>query len=139
VTEDNRRKNIAIELARGAEALESAEILLSAAKHADAVSRAYYAAFHHACALLLIAGEQARRHAGVERLLQRDFVRAGKLSPEAARSFAHLMKDRHDADYGAEVVFTAELAKERVAAAREFCRQAQELLEREGWLEARGE
>ncbi|MSP24304.1 MAG: HEPN domain-containing protein [Myxococcales bacterium] len=85
VTGDNRRQNIAIDVARGNDSLESAEILLAAGKLADPVSRAYYAAFHHACALLLIHGEQARRHGGVERLLQRDLVRTGALEPEIAR------------------------------------------------------
>ena len=138
MTEDNRRQNIATELARGKEALESAEILLAAGKNADAVSRAYYAAFHHACALLLMVGEQARRHSGVERLLQRDLVRTGKLDPGVARSFAHLMKDRHDADYGAEVVFTSELGGKQVESARTFCQHACAILEREGWIAPQG-
>ena len=50
MTRENRVANIAVELARGRDSLESANILLAAGKHADAVSRAYYAAFHHACA-----------------------------------------------------------------------------------------
>ena len=53
MTPPNRRANIAIETARGDEALESAEILLVAQKRRDAVSRAYYGAFHYARALLL--------------------------------------------------------------------------------------
>jgi hypothetical protein len=134
VTTARRKDQIAIQLARGSEALESAEILLAAAKHADAVSRAYYAAFHHASALLVMGGEQARRHGGVERLLQRDLVRTGKLDAAVARSYAHLLKDRQDADYGAETVFTAELAAERIAAARTFCAAARAILLAEGWL-----
>ena len=138
MTKDNRRANIAIELARGRESLESADILLEAGKHADAVSRAYYAAFHHACALLLMSGEQARRHAGVERLLQRDLVRSGKLDAAVARSQAHLLEDRQDADDGAETVFTHDLTAERVASARAFCEAARALLVAEGWLEQSG-
>jgi uncharacterized protein (UPF0332 family) len=42
------RGALAAECTRGGEALESAEILLAAGKLADAVSRAYYAAFHFA-------------------------------------------------------------------------------------------
>lgn len=134
MTGENRKDNIAVGVARGTESLESADILLAAGKYADAVSRAYYAAFHHACALLLMTGQQARRHGGVERLLQRDLVRAGKLDAATARTYAHLLKDRQDADYGAETVFTRELAAERVDAARGFCDTARELLSVEGWL-----
>lgn len=57
MTGENRRLGIASEVARGNEALDSAEILLSAGKAADAIGRAYYAAFHYARALLLILGE----------------------------------------------------------------------------------
>lgn len=134
MTDENRRANILTEVARGSESLESAEILVDAGKYADAVSRAYYAAFHHAAALLLMSGQQARRHGGVERLLQRDLVRTGKLDAAIARSFAHLLKDRLDADYGAETVFTAELAAERVQAARAFCEAARTILVAESWL-----
>ena len=131
---ENRKANISIEVARGVDSLESADILIAASKHADAVSRAFYAAFHHPCALLLMSGQQARLHGGVERLLQRDLVRTGKLDPTVARSYAHLLKDRQDADYGAETVFTRELAAARVEAARAFCAAARELLVAEGWL-----
>ena len=134
MTNENRKTNIGIAVARGMESLDSAGILVAAGKHADAVSRAYYAAFHHACALLLMSGQQARRHGGVERMLQRDLVRTGKLDATIARSYAHLLKDRQDADYGAETVFTGELAAARVEAARTFCDAARELLVAEGWL-----
>lgn len=69
MTGDNRRKNIAAEVRRGDESLESAEILVAAGKFADAISRAYYAAFHYARALLLTLGEEPKTHAGLERLL----------------------------------------------------------------------
>jgi uncharacterized protein len=94
VTGDNRRKNIAAEVRRGDESLESAEILLTAGKLADAVSRAYYAAFHYARALLLTLGDEARTHAGVERMLHRDLVREGAFDPDVARLFSRLQKFR---------------------------------------------
>ena len=61
MTEDNKRANIAAEVKRGEESLESAQILLSAGKHSDAVSRAYYGAFHFARALLLTLAQEPRR------------------------------------------------------------------------------
>ena len=48
MTRDNKKRNIEAEVARGTESLESADILFAAAKHADVVSRAYYAVFHFA-------------------------------------------------------------------------------------------
>jgi uncharacterized protein (UPF0332 family) len=133
LTGDNKRKNIAAEVERGDESLESARILLAAAKHADAVSRAYYAAFHFARALLLTLPEEPRTHGGVERLLQRDFVRAGALDPETAKLFSRLQKFRQDADYTAEFVFTGPGAAEEVAAAERFVTAARALLVARGF------
>lgn len=115
MTTENRRRNIAAEVRRGNEALESARILLDAGMHADAVSRAYYGAFHYARALLLMLGEEARTHGSLERMLQRDLVREGKLDPDVARLFSRLQKFRQDADYDAESVFTKKGASEEVA------------------------
>jgi uncharacterized protein (UPF0332 family) len=134
LTGDNKRKNIAAEIARGDESLESARILLAAGKHADSVSRAYYAAFHFARALLLTLPEEPRTHGGVERLLQRDFVRAGVFDPETAKLFSRLQKFRQDADYTAEFVFTREGAAEELAAAERFVEAARAVLESGGWV-----
>jgi uncharacterized protein (UPF0332 family) len=135
LTKDSILKNIAAEIRRGDESLESAAILLAAGKHADAVSRAYYGAFHYARALLLTLGEEARSHGDLERLLQRDLVRPGKLDPDVARLFSRLQKFRQDADYTAEFVFTAKSSREEVDAARQFVAEARRLLEQEGWLD----
>ena len=101
MTDDQKRTNIAAEVARGESAFRSAELLLAAGQRADAVSRAYYAAFHYARALLLTLGEEARTHGGLDRLVQRDLVRTGKLAPETAagpesRSLRVLRAPRHD-------------------------------------------
>lgn len=133
MTEDNRKRNIAAEVARGDESLESAEILLAAGKFADAVSRAYYAAFHYGRALLLMLGEEPRTRGGLDRLLQRDLVRTGKLHPDVGKLLSRLQKYRLDADYSAEFVFSREGAAEEVQAARRFVDEARALLRSGGW------
>lgn len=117
--------------------MQSAELLLAANMFADAVSRAYYGAFHYARALLLMLGEEPVTHAGVERLLHRDVVRAGILSADVARQFARLQKMRLDADYTSEFVFTAIGANDDVASARQFVSASRQILQERGWLEAR--
>jgi hypothetical protein len=134
VTEDNRRKNIALEAARGDASLKAAEVLLASGLLADAVSRAYYGAFHYARALLLTLGEEPVTHAGVERLLHRDFVRAGVISPELARHFGHLQKMRLDADYTSEFLFDAAGATDEVTSARRFVEAARAALGDGGWI-----
>jgi uncharacterized protein (UPF0332 family) len=134
MTGENRRKNIAIEVARGDEALREAEQLLSASMPTGAVSRAYFAAFHFARALLLSLGEEVRSHRGVVQLLHRDLVREGKLDANVASLLAQLQRFRQDADYSAEVVFTPEIGARELSAARTFVQTARELLARGGWL-----
>jgi uncharacterized protein (UPF0332 family) len=134
VTGDSKKQNIAIERERGDGSLRSAEVLLREALYADAVSRAYYAAFHYARALLLTLGEEPVTHAGVERLLHRDLVRNGTLAPDIARILGRLMKNRLDADYTSEVVFTREAAQDEIDAARRFVDVANAHLAAGGWV-----
>ena len=51
MTNDNRKKNIALELEHSAEAFRAAEVLVAASLYRDAVSRAYYAAFQDLTAM----------------------------------------------------------------------------------------
>ncbi len=134
MTDENKKRNIAAEVERGNDSLESAEILLAAGKLADAVSRAYYGAFHYARALLLTSGEEPRTHGGVDRLIQRDFVREGRLDAATASLFARLQKFRAEADYTAEFVFTPATAADEVSSARTFIEAARGLLAAGGWL-----
>jgi uncharacterized protein (UPF0332 family) len=134
LTDEQKRANIAAEVARGESALRSAELLMGAGQLADAVSRAYYAAFHHARALLLTSGAEAKTHAGVERLIQRDFVHPGTLAPEIAAHLSKLQTFRQNADYMAEYVFTDLLAREQLDAARAFVAAARSVLTSGGWL-----
>ena len=134
MTRDNRKKNIASELKRGDHALTSARLLLAAGEHADAVSRAYYAAFHYARALLLTSGEEPRTHGGVDRLVQRDFVSTGKLDPDVALRFSRLQKYRQDADYAAEYVFTGKATAGEVESAEIFTDAVSKALAADGWI-----
>ena len=134
MTDDQKRAAVAAELARGQEALEEAELLLAAGKLAGAVSRAYYGGYHHARALLITVGEEPRTHGGLTRLLQRDFVRSGRMSPEVAALLSRLMTFRQDADYTAEYVFTPGMGQQGVADARTFIAAARSILATDGWI-----
>lgn len=135
MTGENRKRNISIEVERGDGALRAAQVLLDAGEHADAVSRAYYGAFHYARALLLTEGIEVRRHGSLDRLVQRDFVRGGRLDPEIGADLTRLQALRQSADYSAEHVFTEHTARDSVAMARRFVSAVTSLLEVTGWLE----
>lgn len=86
MTDDNRRDNIADELARAAESTSAAETLLAADLHRDAISRACYACHHHLLALLLSRGLEPKTHAGGVSVFNAHFVRTGLFSSSFNRS-----------------------------------------------------
>lgn len=133
MTSDNRRRNIADELARAGEALRAAEALLALGLHPDCVSRAYYATFHHLRALLLTRGAEAKTHAGALHLFNAELVRPGLFPSAHNRLLAGMQRGRELADYDAAVVFSEEDARALLEDARAFARSAREFLDREGW------
>ncbi len=135
MTKDNTKRNISTEVDRGNSALRAARVLFAEQLFADAVSRAYYAAFHYARALLLTIGEEAKTHAGVELLLQRELVRTGRFSPDIGRLLSRLKAYRLDADYSADFVFTQPGAEEEISAAVRFIDEANRLLAEGNWLD----
>jgi uncharacterized protein (UPF0332 family) len=84
----------------------------------------------------LTLGQEPRTHGGVDRLLQRDLVRAGQFDPDIAKLLARLQRHRQDADYSAEHVFTLAGATDELEAARRFVAAARTHLIRGGWLPA---
>ena len=134
MTKDNQRQNIADEVAKGDDLLDSAEILHRAGKYADAVSRGYYATFHYARGLLLTLGIEAKTHSGLTQLLQREFVRNGKLSAKSGATMAKLLALRHDADYNAVLVLTEDVARAELDSATAFVHEARAVLAAAGWL-----
>ncbi|MBX3227378.1 MAG: HEPN domain-containing protein [Labilithrix sp.] len=133
MNDDERRAAIAAEVSRGETSLAAGEKLLDGFP-ADAVSRAYYAAFHHARALLVSVGLEPTTHAGLTRLFQRDFVRTGRFDPKLASALDHLLAARQGADYTAEVVITDEMAKDEIESARRFVAACRACLVADGWL-----
>jgi len=120
VTGDNARENALEERARGDEALAAARHLLDGTFYSDAVSRAYYAAFHWARALLVSRGIEPRTHRGTIQLIVLHFVKEGHLAESDAATLAHLETYRELSDYNAAASFTRAQAEEEIARAGQF-------------------
>jgi uncharacterized protein (UPF0332 family) len=134
VTEANRRQNIVDAIARAGDALRAAEALLAAGLCADAISRAYYAAFHWMRALLFALGEEPRTHAGVLHLFNRDYVRAGRLPPEWSRVLAGLQRARELADYDPVMQFAEADVRAQLGEVERFGAETERLLRADGWI-----
>lgn len=128
MTGENRGLNAAAELARAEECLREAETLRDAGLPFGAASRAYYAVFHAATALLFSVGLEAKSHRAVASMIGEHFVKPGRLSAELGRLVAHMQRDREDADYATGAVFTADHASTATADATRFLAETRRIL-----------
>lgn len=129
MTDENRRRNARTELERAETCLREARHLQQAELPYGAASRAYYAVFHAARALLFSIGLEPTTHRGVVNLLGEHFVRPGRLEPELARLVSRMHADRHDADYLVQAVFTVAEGAQALAEAERFVEAVRGLLD----------
>lgn len=114
MTNENREQNARLELEKAEAVLREAQALASLGMWDGAVSRAYYAVFHAASALLAAEGIQARSHAGTHDLLFSTFVRTGILPRQISKDLAALQRYREQADYSAAVRFDESTGAEEI-------------------------
>lgn len=93
-----------------------------------AASRAYYAVFHAARALLFSAGIETRTHRGVASMVGEHFVKPGVLDSGLGRLLSRMQRDREDADYLAGAVFTEVDVREMLATAETFLSGVERIL-----------
>lgn len=128
MTEDNCRANATEESRRGDECLAEAKYLLEGGFCNAAVSRAYYAAFHWALALLMLKGLEPKTHRGAIQLLQLHYVESGDLSSEDAAAIGQLETYRELSDYNAKVTFDSERAAQEIQRAEGFLASCRRLV-----------
>jgi uncharacterized protein (UPF0332 family) len=90
------------------EELAAARLLAGKGFEAQAVSRAYFAAFFAAEAALLAVGETRSKHSGVLSAFVHLLVRGGQLDEEIGRLLRSLFERRNEADYSPVAVPTEE-------------------------------
>lgn len=108
--------------------LEVAHKLMQSGDYEDAISRAYYSAFHSAQALLLTEGQQADTHKGVVTLFGLLFIKRGKFPKHLGKYLANLKDDRETADYEAFSFIDAEFAANALKEAEEFLTETKRYL-----------
>jgi uncharacterized protein (UPF0332 family) len=110
--------------------LQVARELLEKGYYDVSASRAYYAAFYAASALLLKAGIDTSKHSGVIALIHQHFVKSGKLSKEQGRNLNWLFELRSVGDYGVSLHVDLDDARRAASVARDFFEAARSLLSR---------
>ncbi|MBI4972449.1 MAG: HEPN domain-containing protein [Candidatus Omnitrophica bacterium] len=109
--------------------LEVAEKLFRTGDYEDSVSRAYYAVFHAAQALLLSEGEKAESHKGVVTLFGLLFVKTEKFSRDMGKYLANIKDDRESGDYEVFSYIDEESAVTALAEAKKFLKETRLYLE----------
>ena len=107
-------------LAKAEEKLGVVDRLLAQQDFEDAVSRAYYAAYYAAQALLLSEGLESRSHRGLVSLVGLHFVKTGRLDKKFGRYLSNLMEDRQQSDYNLFSGLEKEDAEQALEEAKEF-------------------
>jgi len=124
----SRDNEIAANLERSASTLAAAKVLLASDFPNDAASRAYYAAFHAATALLLSQDLSFGSHTGVLRAISLNFVKTGELPKSLGRDLNWLAELRQVADYGELRNVSATDAQQAIAIAQQVLHHVQQLL-----------
>ena len=115
-------------LEKAKEKLRVAQGLLRDQAFEDAVSRAYYAVFHAAQALLLTEGLTAGTHQGLVNLFGLHLVKTGKFEKKFGRYLANLKDARENSDYEIYSGIDQATAQRAVQEADEFLSAAQHYL-----------
>ena len=100
--------------------LRSSAALMELEDFDSAASRAYYAMFHAAEALLLSKGLEFASHRAVQSAFGREFAKNALLPERFHRSLLDAFESRMSADYESSVGIDSETAQERLADAIEF-------------------
>jgi len=95
------------------------------------VNRLYYAVFYAVNAVLIIRGQNYKKHSAVRAAIHRDFVKPGTISVEYGKLYDSLLRDREEADYVAFVEFDPEVVKEELNMSRKFIDKFKEIFKEE--------
>jgi len=123
-------QEIAANLERADQSIQAAKDLAIKGYYDFAASRAYYAAFYGATAVLLNEGLDFGKHSGVIASIHQRFVKTGKLSQEHGKDLNWLFEIRNVGDYGGTVHVSSSQAERAIQAAESFLRAIKSLLNR---------
>lgn len=114
------QQEITANLERAEQSVAAARELLRKGYHDFAASRAYYAAFYGATAVLLNEGLDFAKHSGVIASIHQRFVKTGKLDKEQGKALNWLFEIRNVGDYGGTAHVTQAQAEQAIQAAERF-------------------
>jgi uncharacterized protein (UPF0332 family) len=124
-------EEMAASLERAEKSIQAAKELAAGGYYDFAASRAYYAAFYAATAILLREGLEFGKHSGVIASIHQRFVKTGKLDKKYGKDLNWLFELRGIGDYGATVHVSQQDAERAIQSAEDFLRAIQALIQGE--------
>lgn len=122
-------EEIAANLERAEQSIRAAQQLASGGYYDFAASRAYYAAFYAATAVLLSEGLELSKHSGVIASIHQRFVKTGKLDKEQGKTLNWLFELRGVGDYGVTAHVSRQETEQAVQAAEVFLEAMKSLMQ----------
>lgn len=121
-------KEIAANLERSNQSIEAARELTKDGYFDFAASRAYYAAFYAATAVLLSGGFEFKNYSGVIVAIHQKFVKTGKLDKRHGKNLNWLFELRDIGDYGVTLHIQKQEAENAIEAAKAFLQAVNNLI-----------
>lgn len=119
---------IGANLERAEQSIQIARQLAIGGYYDVAASRAYYAAFYGATALLLHEDLELSKHSAVIASIHQRFVKTGKLDKEQGKALNWLFELRGVGDYGGTAHVSRQEVEQAIAAAEKFLAAIKHLL-----------
>jgi uncharacterized protein (UPF0332 family) len=110
------------------DSLGAAKILIRDGYHDFAASRAYYAMFYIAEAMLIHLGQSYNKHSAVISAFGQEYAKTGKMDSKFHRWLIDAQDFRNIGDYGIEAHISEDDAISACEWAREFIKQAKNFL-----------
>jgi uncharacterized protein (UPF0332 family) len=118
-------------LNRASSSLAAAKVLLAQQLYEDAISRAYYAMFQAANALLISDGiEVSGKHSAVIAAFGRQYVKTGKVDAHFHQMLIQDFEWRQKSDYNVYWIATQDITLVRVNDASQFIELIKELVQK---------
>jgi len=127
----NNQNEISKLIKKAERSLEVAKLLLDRGDYDFAVSRAYYAMFYCAKAMLLTTGIITKKHSSAISLFCEKFVKSGKFSEELASYLIDAFRKRQIGDYDVFIMPTKDEAGDLINKADLFVKEVKNWLKKE--------
>jgi uncharacterized protein (UPF0332 family) len=123
-------EEISAYLKKARESITAAEILAQQEMYDFSISRAYYAMFYLAEALLLGEGLKYSKHGSVHAAFGEYFAKTEKLDPKYHRYLLDSFRERQTADYDVYMTVSPDESQQIIQQAKEFLKVSEEYFQK---------